>query len=109
MNIVIYGAPGSGKTTYANEIREDEDVVFDLDAIAATLNPRFANFGDRPNDIAWLILAFREVLIKRHRNGMLGKRRIIVIVKREDQAKGIARTLGAKLVCASNVGSYEVV
>ena len=98
MNVVIFGVPGSGKTTYANEIREDEDIVFDLDAIAATLNPRFAKYKDRPTDVAWLVLAFRDILIRKCKNGMLNNRRIIVIVEREDMAKSIARSIKAELV-----------
>ena len=98
MNVVIFGVPGSGKTTYANEIREDEDIVFDLDAIAATLNPKFAKYEDRPTDVAWLVLAFRDILVRKCQNGMLNNRRIIVIVEREDMAKSIARSIKAELV-----------
>ena len=98
MNVVIFGVPGSGKTTYPNEIREDEDNVFDLDAIAATLNPKFAKYKDRPADVAWLVLAFRDILVRKCKNGMLNNRRIIVIVEREDMAKSIARSIKAELV-----------
>ena len=98
MNVVIFGVPGSGKTTYANEIREEEDIVFDLDAIAETLNPRFVKYKDRPSDVAWLVLAFRDILVKKCKNGMLNNRRIIVIVEREDMAKSIARSIRAELV-----------
>jgi len=98
VNVVIFGVPGSGKTTYANEIREEEDIVFDLDAIAETLNPRFAKYKDRPSDVAWLVLAFRDILVKKCKNGMLNNRRIIVIVEREDMARSIARSIKDELV-----------
>ena len=98
MNVVIYGPPGCGKTTYANEIREDGDIVFDLDAIAATLNPEYANYDMRPQNVADLLLAFRDVLVFKYKHKMLQGRRLIVIVTKYELAQSVSRQLKAELI-----------
>lgn len=102
-HVVITGPPGSGKTTKANELQGPLDLIFDLDKLAATLNPTFATFEGRPNPIAYLLLNFRRELITRIENGQLNGFRCILIVSRNRDAEEIAERINAEVI---NHGEY---
>ena len=94
-NVIITGDPGAGKTTFAEQIRENGDIVFDLDKLAAALNPEFESYDARPPDVAALCLGFRDELARRCLVGQI-ERRVIVIVANENTGHTLALTFGAK-------------
>ena len=61
---IICGPPASGKTTYANDRARPGDMVIDLDAISAEIDPAFRPWSGRDKDLLNASL--------RKRNDMLG-------------------------------------
>ena len=94
-NVIISGDPGAGKTTYAGQIRDPGDVVFDLDKLAAALGAEFESYDDRPPDVAALCLGFRDELQRRVMLRQLD-RRAIVIVANQFTAHTLALNFDAK-------------
>jgi hypothetical protein len=58
---VVSGPPNSGKTTWVNARRRPGDIVWDLDAVAATIaqSPRYP----RPPRVIRTLYAMREALV----------------------------------------------
>ena len=56
---IIHGAPGSGKTTYAQAHKSDSDLVVDLDYICAALNATSSLYQDHESVLS-LALRLRE-------------------------------------------------
>lgn len=93
---IVTGPPGAGKTYYCNEQlrRYPEAVVFDLDRLAAALNPAFEDYLTRPDDVASVLLGFRDLILKRVK---AFKRRCFVIITNEEEACNTAMKIGAVL------------
>ena len=56
---IIHGAPGSGKTTYVQTHKSDDDLVVDLDYICAALNATSSLYQDHGSVLS-LALRLRE-------------------------------------------------
>lgn len=106
-HLVVCGFPGSGKSTYVEDVRQDGDILFDLDELSKALNPDFQFFCDRPSDISKLVVGFRDELVRRIRENRIGNRRVITIVMRERTEKILAKQIGAELVVCPKADSYE--
>lgn len=97
-NIVICGKPGSGKSTKALEMLGD-GILWDLDLIAESLNPQFADYHSRPDDVVSLLLTLRQVIVAKARKT---DRPVIIVVSRLNTARAIANTIGAELIDLDN-------
>lgn len=94
---VVCGPPNSGKNTYVERHADADDLVWDLDALAAAMNPRWKRHVDRPDDVAALLLELRTCVVETVRRGGLN-RTCWIIISNEDVAKRVASPLGATLV-----------
>lgn len=99
---VVTGAPGSGKTTYVQQHRRAEDFVFDLDAIGSVVG-EFGSYSVRPDDVAGVLLDWREALINAIRRGRL-RRRVWLIVSNAQDAERVARMIGPSAFLRPIVG-----
>lgn len=97
-HVVISGPPGSGKTTRARELLQPNDILFDLDALAAAVNPVFGIYGNRPDAIAMLVLQWRRELVHRIESGQLRGHRAIIIISDSDTAARVAEQVGAEVI-----------
>ena len=60
--VIIYGAPMSGKTTYAQQHIMNQDIVYDYDALAYTItNHNYQSYSDHVHD---LLLTIRNNMIE---------------------------------------------
>lgn len=93
--IIITGAPGCGKTTYARQHRERGDIVIDLDYIASALMLSTSAHGNRDEvlDAAWYL---REVLIDAVINNKVVYSRAFIIATRD--AKKLQQRTGGTIV-----------
>jgi 5-methylcytosine-specific restriction protein A len=94
---VVCGPPGAGKTYYVQQHRADGDLVYDLDVIASALNPAWARIEGRPNDVAHLLLAWRDSLIQAIKAGRLSRDCWLIVTDRK-RAFAIADEIEAKTV-----------
>jgi tRNA uridine 5-carbamoylmethylation protein Kti12 len=60
----VCGPPGSGKTTYCQTHSSGRDLVWDLDVIAAGLNPFYAKNYNRPIELNKLLGFWRDQLVE---------------------------------------------
>lgn len=60
----VCGPPGSGKTTYCQTHSSGFDLVWDLDVIAAGLNPFYAKNYNRPIELNKLLGFWRDQLVE---------------------------------------------
>ncbi len=96
-HLVICGKPGSGKTTYAESIREQSDIVFDLDKLSETLCPATATYHQRPDWLASMLIEWRHVLVRK----LIASRadnRCILIITDETSAERVADLIGGEVV-----------
>jgi hypothetical protein len=89
---VVTGAPGSGKSTYVQKHRKQGDFVFDLDCIGAAVG-EFGSYSVRPDDVAGVLLDWREALVNAIRRGRL-RRRVWLIISNEQEAERVAGMIG---------------
>lgn len=88
--IIVTGAPGSGKTTFAKETRRAGDIVIDLDYLAAALMAS-ENPHDNRDDVLDAAFFLRNQLIDAIKNNRIVFNRAIIIATND------ARDLKAKL------------
>ena len=55
---VVWGPPGSGKTTHVNENKGDNDLIFDYDSLMRDLSGR--HLHDRNESLDAYVMAFRD-------------------------------------------------
>ena len=93
--IIITGAPGCGKTTYARQHRERGDIVVDLDYIASALMLSTSAHDSRDEvlDTAWYI---REMLIDAIINNKITYSKAFIIATRD--AKKLQQRTGGTVV-----------
>ena len=79
-NLIIAGAPGSGKSTYANKIRQDGDIIIDFDSIRAALT------GTLHGDVKdyGLVNNMRKTAYKYINSGESNTRFIVLVTEAED-------------------------
>ena len=61
-NLIITGAPGSGKTTWAKDHRMEGEIIIDLDAIKVAMTE--GGFHDEASDIVPMITVVRDSIYK---------------------------------------------
>ncbi len=95
MITVVSGPPHSGKTTYVNHHKGENDLVYDMDAMGAAIGGFKAY--PRPQDVVNLMVAWRDELVR-----MLNQNRIErctwIIIEDVDAAKTVAERCGGRLV-----------
>jgi len=92
--VVICGPSRSGKSTYARSICGSNDIVFDWDDIAAALNPSFGRGSERDSEVIYLLLDWRDALVRRIVSNSLNNHKVILIVSDPHQAAKIAAAIG---------------
>ena len=96
---VVNGAPGSGKTTYVQSHRHDDDLVLDLDYICAALNANDKLYGDHSH-LLDTALKVKALILNEIRNQSGAWNTAFVITAESDKAKvnKLARELNAELI-----------
>ena len=61
--LFVCGPPGSGKTTYCKQNAIGKDIIWDLDEIAACLNPYYSKNKNRDIGLNNLLGSWRDSLI----------------------------------------------
>lgn len=96
---IVWGAPGSGKTTFVRENLGEGDVVVDLDSIAAAL---LGNSSAHPDytTVLPLVLAVRDTLYTKLEARVGSWKRAFVITSTPDENKAdrLVDRLGAKCI-----------
>ena len=82
----VCGPPGGGKSTFVTNNAKRDDMQFDLDRIAVTMNPRWGTIRNRPSELIAFWQSMRNLFINQvtHRNRW-------VIVCSVTQATSLAR------------------
>lgn len=95
---VVWGAPGSGKTTYVREQMQQGDVVIDLDLIGRALS--MADKTDVPRNVERIAYDIRDYLYSRIAQRTLDAKRVWVIagLPKYEQRHKVANQLKAELV-----------
>lgn len=95
---VVWGAPGSGKSTYVREHIQSGDIVIDLDLIGRALS--LADKTDVPRNVERIAYDIRDYLYTRIADRTIDAKRVWVIAglpKREHRQQ-VASLLNAELV-----------
>jgi len=92
---VVYGSPGSGKTTWVEEQKQGGDLVWDFDVVMTALTrlPR----SEKPEECIQLVLAMKDALVREMADHSI-ERAAWIIVTHEDEARRIAERLGGKAI-----------
>lgn len=95
---LVWGAPGSGKTTYVREHKGADDVVVDLDLIGRALS--MANKTDVPRNVERIAYDIRDFLYQQIRDKKLNAPNAWVIagVPSRKQRQELAKQLDAETV-----------
>lgn len=93
--IIVTGAPGSGKTTYAKQNRRAGDIVIDLDYIAAALMLS-TNPHDARQDVLDTAFFLRKQLIDAIADNRIAYSRAFIIATND--AKKLQERLGGIIV-----------
>lgn len=93
--VVVYGRPGSGKTTYVDKHRLPGDLVWDYDKVLSCLTslPLYSH----PADMITLMGNLRDTLVSSVASHRL-LRSVFVIVTRPSTAHSIAAQIGGEVV-----------
>jgi len=94
---IVCGAAGSGKTTYVEQHRAANDLVYDLDALGEALCPGWGRYESRPKEISLLILRWRDSLVHKIRQREIRCPCWIIIADRE-QADEVAVKIDAEVI-----------
>ena len=96
--IVVWGAPGSGKTTYVRQHIQPGDVVIDLDLIGRALS--MADKTDVPRNVESIALDIRDYLYTRIAQRGLDAKRVWVVagLPKREQRQEVADLLKAELI-----------
>lgn len=60
---LVYGAPCSGKTTWVNEVAENNDLILDIDRLWNAVRAEKCGQYDKPNAIKSNVFALRDCLL----------------------------------------------
>ena len=95
---LVWGAPGSGKTTYVRKHMQPGDVVIDLDLIGRALS--MADKTDVPRNVERIAYDIRDYLYNRIAQRELDAKRVWVVASlpKYEQRQQIANQLNAELI-----------
>lgn len=100
---VVCGMPGSGKTTFCAKHKPVLAAVFDLDVLAAALNPQWLHSSGRDIEVNALLGEWREVLV----NKIAGSKFLTetwIILSDKEKAEQTALKLSGRLVICHRDG-----
>lgn len=60
---IVWGPPGAGKTTYVNENKGENDLIFDFDFLMAALSGRAVY--DHNDNLIYYLVGFRDLIIEK--------------------------------------------
>ena len=95
---LVWGAPGSGKTTYVRKHMQPGDVVIDLDLIGRALS--MADKTDVPRNVERIAYDIRDYLYTRIAQRELDAKRVWVVASlpKYEQRQQVASQLNAELI-----------
>ena len=95
---VIWGAPGSGKTTHVRKHMQPGDIVIDLDLIGRALS--MADKTNVPRNVERIAYDIRDFLYTQIESRQLDAKQVWVIagLPKKEQRQQIAKRLGADLI-----------
>lgn len=102
--VVVCGDPGAGKTTFCERHKPSEAALFDLDEIAAAMNPEWRQNKFRGVEVNALLGEWREVLVSRIAGSKFLKETWIILSDK-DKAGQTAIKLSGRLVICQRDGS----
>lgn len=95
---LVYGAPGSGKSSYVKDKKQDSDLVVDLDCIKQALS--MCGTKETPDNLYEIAESIRELLYQMIESKKINARNIWVIASlpTKRQRKELATRLDAELI-----------
>lgn len=95
---IVWGAPGSGKTTYVQKHIQPGDLVIDLDLIGRALS--MAERTDVPRNVERIAYDIRDFLYSKIEQSQLDAKHVWVVagLPKKEQRQQIAKQLGADLI-----------
>lgn len=95
---IVWGAPGSGKTTYVRNHIQPGDIVIDLDLLGRALS--LADKTDVPRNVERIALDLRDHIYSRITQRAIDAKRVWVVagLPKYEQRQELAKRLNAELV-----------
>ena len=95
---IVWGAPGSGKTTYVRKHMQPGDMVIDLDLIGRALS--MADKTDIPSNVVKIAYDIRDYLYDRIADKDIDAKNVWVVagLPRREQRHEVAKRLNAELI-----------
>lgn len=97
---IVWGSPCSGKTTWVDEVAEDQDIILDIDRLWATVRAKCCGEYDKPDALKTNVFALRDTMLDmiRVRRGKWQRAYIIGGYPLDGERERLADLVGADKV-----------